>query len=172
MIFSAALALGAAPSVRAGTPSPAAATEQIGGALMVPVTFIVRDAQTAEPLAKVAVTFFTAQETALLDAVASGQRPAPVDKAELPAGITVHSSKDGEARMTCEFLAAFVESMQNGEARVTQTRIHPSGRFAIRKAGYVPLTLEASALFSGTPDQAAAFGPPVTLRLHKAPDRT
>jgi len=155
-----------------GATESASTTDRINGALMVPVTLLVLDAQTAQPLARVAVTFFTAREVEVLDAIAAGRRPPPADKSELPPGVTVRSSKEGEVRLTCEFSATFVESMQNGEAKITQTTISPTGRFVVKKAGYHPIVVLARDLFASVHGSATEFGHTITLRLQKAPDKT
>ena len=165
----AALALPLAAISAETAPAP---TEQIAGELMVPVTLVVVDAQTNQPLGKAEVTFLTAAEVEVLDAVASGKRPAPADKRELPSGLSAHSEKNGEVRMTCEFAATFFESQQSGETRVTKTRIQPTGRFVVKKAGYGTLTLPATELFASIDGGAVEFGRTITLRLHKAAEKT
>jgi len=169
ILAGAALTLPLAAISAENAPAP---TEQIAGELMVPVTLVVVDAQTDQPLGKAEVTFLTAGEAEILDAVASGKRPAPADKRELPSGLSAYSEKNGEVRMTCEFAATFFESQQGGETRVTRTRIQPAGRFVVKKAGYGTLTLPANELFASIDGGAAEIGRTITLRLHKAAEKT
>lgn len=158
--------------ISASTPRALASVQQLKGALMVPVMLRVVDAQSAEPLPKAEVTFFTAREVEMLDAIAAGKRPAPADKNERPRGVAVHSTKNGEVRLTCEFDATFVEAVQNGEPEVTDTRIEPSGRFVVTKAGYQPLIVPAKELFAKVHGGPKEFGRTITLRLHKSSERS
>jgi hypothetical protein len=141
------------------------------GMVYVSLTFVVIDGKTHAPIPNAEVTFFNAEETALLKLIEAEERSGGPSAHIAPKGTVATTNADGRLTMKCKFNASFLWSFDGGQKRDVGTQVFPSGRFVVSKGTYFPEGYEARTLFPEAPYSLEQLPKAVTLQLTESPIR-